>query len=290
MNYYKNLENAINYIEDNLTNQIKYDEIARQSGLSVFYFQRIFSAVCGYSVGWYIRSRRLSEAGQELRANGSKVIDVAFKYGYESPESFARAFIKFHGIAPSKAKKCGKSLKSFSRLSIKENIKGGIIMNYKIVKQNSFKVIEKVSAHEIDDSKNKNTIPEFWSQSHMDGTVSKLLSITNDRSFIYGICYGGDLTDKKTFDYSIAALYDGESEIPEGFRVSEIPSRTWAVFECVGAMPDAAQDTWHKICAEFFPNSNYEPTYEMDIEAYTAGDMCAPDYKCEIRVPIKDVD
>lgn len=287
MNYAENLEKAISFIERNLTAEIKFDEIAKQSGFSVFYFQRIFSAVCGCSVGQYIRNRRLAIAGVELKSTNAKVIDIALKYGYESPESFTRAFVKFHGITPSEAKKSNSILKSYSRLSVKINLKGGKTMNYKIIKKEAFKVLEKVSEQSIDDSQNKNTIPDFWTKSHNDGTVAKLLSLADDRKYIFGVCYGGDLTDKKTFDYSIAALYSEGTEVPNGFRVNEIPARTWVVFECIGAMPTAMQETWHNICAEFFPSTDYEPTYEMDIEAYTAGEMNSPDYRSEIWVPIK---
>lgn len=288
MDYTKEFGNAIDYIEDNLTDQIDIHEIAKAAGFSAFYFQRIFGVLCGCSLGEYIRNRRLTLAGNELAATDIKVIDAALKYGYESPESFARAFVKFHGITPSEAKKNNSVLKSFSRLSVEIKLKGGSLMNYKIVKKDAFKVLEKISRQDIDDSKNRNTIPDFWTQSHKNGTVEKLLSITDDREYIFGICYGGDLTDKKTFDYSIAALCNDDVEIPNGFRVNEIPARTWAVFECVGAMPRAIQDTWHKICAEFFPTANYEPTYEMDIEAYTAGAMNSPDYRSEIWVPVKE--
>lgn len=287
MNYAENLEKSISFIERNLTAEIKFDEIAKQSNFSVFYFQRIFSAVCGCSVGQYIRNRRLAIAGVELKSTNAKVIDIALKYGYESPESFTRAFVKFHGITPSEAKKSNSILKSYSRLSVKINLKGGKTMNYKIIKKEAFKVLEKVSEQSIDDAQNKNTIPDFWTKSHNDGTVAKLLSLADDRKNIFGICYGGDLTDKKTFDYSIAALYSEETEVPDGFRINEIPARTWVVFECIGAMPTAMQETWHNICAEFFPSTDYEPTYEMDIEAYTAGEMNSPDYRSEIWVPIK---
>lgn len=288
MDFVCGLQKAIDYIEDNLTEPLDYNEIAGRAGFSSFYFQRIFGILCGCSLGEYIRSRRLTLAGAELYFEKSKIIDIAMKYGYESPESFTRAFVRFHGITPSEAKRSSQNLKSFSRLSVEIILKGGSVMDYKIVKKEAFKVLEKVSVQSIDDSVNKNTIPDFWTQSHKNGTVAALFNVCADRGFIYGICYGGDLTDKKTFEYGIAAVCDEGTEAPEGFRINEIPARTWAVFECVGAMPDAVQSTWHKICSEFFPASCYEPTYEMDIEAYPAGDMTSPDYKTEIWVPIKE--
>lgn len=288
MNYIQGLQNAIDYIEEHLTDDLDIEEIAAQSGLSAFYFQRIFNILCDYSLGEYIRNRRLTLAGNELSGTDEKVIDIALKYGYDSPESFSRAFSRFHGITPSQAKKNSSTLKSFSRLSVEIHLKGGNIMDYKIVKKDAFKVLEKISTQSIDDEQNKNTIPDFWTQSHQDGTVYKLLELTTDRTNIFGICYGNTPNNKKTFEYSIAAVCGDNTEVPDGFSVKEIPARTWAVFECIGPMPDAVQNTWHKICSEFFPTANYEPTYEMDIEAYPAGVMTSPDYRTEIWVTVKE--
>ena len=288
MNYIQGLQNAIDYIEEHLTDDLDIEEIAAQSGLSAFYFQRIFNILCDYSLGEYIRNRRLTLAGNELSGTDEKVIDIALKYGYDTPESFSRAFSRFHGITPSQAKKDSSPLKSFSRLSVEIHLKGGNIMDYKIVKKDAFKVLEKISTQSIDDEQNKNTIPDFWTQSHQDGTVYKLLELATDRTNIFGICYGNTPNNKKTFEYSIAALCGDNTEIPDGFSIKEIPARTWAVFECIGPMPDAIQKTWHKICSEFFPTANYEPTYEMDIEAYPAGVMTSPDYRTEIWVTVKE--
>lgn len=281
------IQNAIDYIEEHITDELDCDEIARQAACSGFYFQRIFGILCGMPLGEYIRNRRLTLAGSELSAMDAKVVDVALKYGYESPESFARAFVRFHGITPSEAKKDGNKLKSLSRVSVQITLKGGSVMDYKIVSKDAFKVLERVENHSIDDSQNKNTIPEFWMRAHTDGTVRALIEQTPDKQFIYGICYGNIPKEVKTFDYGIAALYGG-GEVPNGFRVKEIPARTWAVFECRGPLPGAVQETWHKICAEFFPTSGYHPTYEMDIEAYTNTDnIPAADYYSEIWVTVE---
>ncbi len=109
-----------------------------------------------------------------------------------------------------------------------------------------------------------------------------MLEQTPDKTNIFGICYGNTRTDQKTFDYSIAALCNENDIVSDGFRINEIPASTWAVFECIGPMPQAMQEVWHKICSEFCPASGYVPTYEMDIEAYPAGVMSSPDYKSEV--------
>ena len=286
MDWLTRIQNAINYIEEHLTEEIDYEEVAKEAACSNFYFQRIFGILCGISLGDYIRNRRLTLAGDELSASDDKVIDIALKYGYESPESFTRAFARFHGVTPSEAKKDGSKLKSFSRLSVKITLNGGNIMDYKIIEKDAFDIIEKVESHPVEDSENAKSIPAFWTRSHNDGTVKKLLDTTTDRTYIFGVCYGNLSENAKTFDYSIAAKCNENTVVPEGFRKNTIPARTWAIFECKGAMPNAIQDMWHKIVSEFFPTSGYQPTYEMDIEAYTEGNMGSPDYRSEIWVPV----
>ena len=132
MDWITGIQKAIDYIEANLTEEIDYEKVAAESFSSSYHFQRVFSILCGYTLGEYIRLRRLSLAGAELANDKEKVIDIALKYGYDSPDSFAKAFQKFHGITPSQARADGSMLKSFSRLSIKISLEGGSIMNYRI--------------------------------------------------------------------------------------------------------------------------------------------------------------
>lgn len=132
MDWITGIQNAINYIEDHLTEEIDHELVARESFSSSYHFQRVFSILSGYTLGEYIRSRRLSLTGTELATGKEKVIDIAMKYGYESPDSFAKAFQKFHGITPSQARSSGAVLKNFSRLSFKISLEGGSIMNYRI--------------------------------------------------------------------------------------------------------------------------------------------------------------
>ena len=119
MDWITGIQNAVDYIEEHLTEEIDYDIVAKQSFSSTYHFQRIFSILCGFTVGEYIRNRRLTLAGSELATTDIRVIDVAMKYGYESPDSFAKAFQKFHGVTPSSARMNGSNLKSFSRLILK---------------------------------------------------------------------------------------------------------------------------------------------------------------------------
>ena len=131
MDWIENLQNAIDYIKENITEKIDYEEVAKHAYSSSFHFQRVFGITCGFTLGEYIRRRRLTLAGNDLLSKKMKVIDVTFKYGYETPESFSRAFYKFHGIMPSQVKN-GCSVKSFSRLFVKPDFIGGSEMTYKI--------------------------------------------------------------------------------------------------------------------------------------------------------------
>lgn len=284
MDWIKSFQRSIDFIEDNITEPLDIGDIAHRANISPFYYQRIFAMICGFTVGEYIRNRRLSLAGSELLTTKDRIIDIALKYGYDTPEGFARAFAKFHGVSPSAVRK-GAPVKSYARLSVAITMKGGNTMEYKIVKKEAFKVAEKRTTCSISEDSNVE-LPKFWERSHSDGTVKRLLELTSDKTNIFGICYAHTQEKRQTFDYSIAAIVDENTKVPVGFTVNEIPARTWAVFECKGAMPDAIQQLWHKICTEFFPSSDYEPTYEFDIEAYTDGDMSSPDYRSEIWVPV----
>ncbi len=135
MDWISGIQRAVDYIEEHLSDELDYEAIARQSCSSPFHFQRVFSILCGYTLGEYIRARRLSVAGARLAAGDEKVIDVALDYGYDSPDSFAKAFRAFHGINPSQARGNGTMLKSFSRLNIQVVLKGGSVMNYRIEKK-----------------------------------------------------------------------------------------------------------------------------------------------------------
>lgn len=137
------LQNAIQYIEDNLTEELDINDIAAKAYVSSFHFQRIFSALCGFTIGEYIRNRRLTLAGEELSHSSERVIDTAVKYGYDSQDSFTRAFTKFHGITPSAAREQGAELKAFAPLRIKLTLEGGTMMEYKIIEKSAFTIMGK---------------------------------------------------------------------------------------------------------------------------------------------------
>ena len=152
MDWINGMRCAIEYMEEHMTEEISYEEVAKQACVSVFHFQRVFGILCGITVGEYIRNRRLTMAGEELAATNCRVIDVAMKYGYDSPDSFTKAFIRFHGIRPSSAKEHGAVLRAYAPLHIKYSLEGGGIMDYRIEEKEALKLIGMKRTFQFDDA------------------------------------------------------------------------------------------------------------------------------------------
>ncbi len=289
MDWINGLQRAINYIEANILEDLDYENIAKYAYSSSFYFQRTFSLLTGMTVGEYIRNRRLTLAGIELSMQKSKIIDISSKYGYDTPESFSRAFTRFHGITPSAARESGVNLKSFSRLSIKITFEGGDTIDYRIEKTEAFRVAAKVKSFSTDDNINKVEIPDFWSTCFADGSIRNLLQFAKDTPSvtgdgILGIC-NSSLNSNEHFNYAIG-VETNENEVPNGYTIITIPSATWAVFKCIGSMPKSIQHMWKRIYSEFFPQSDYEPAQGIDFEYYTQGDNSKDNYISEIWLPV----
>ena len=271
------IRNAIDYIEANLTVPVRIEEIAAKAYVSPYYFQRIFHALCGVSVGEYIRNRRLSAAAQALSRSDARVLDIALKYGYESQDSFSRAFTKFHGVSPTAAKERGVHLKAFAPLQIKITLEGGSVMEYKIVEKPCFTVIGKARTFSYDTSYQE--IPKYWA-AHMQSPDAERLC------GMYGVCMSKGKTD---FEYLIADDYCPLKEIPADFITRTIPSGIWAIFPCRGPIVETLQSTNRRIWDEWLPNSReYQPAGDYSVEAYPEmpHENPAEDY-CEIWIPVR---
>lgn len=290
MDWIRGIQRAVDYVEAHLTERIDYAEVARQAYSSSFHFQRVFSILCGYTLGEYIRLRRLSLAGNELASSEIKVIDAALKYGYDSPESFSRAFTRFHGITPSQAKLGGAALKSFSPLSVKLILDGGNTMDYRIETLEAFKLVCKKK--QIDGSREMTVeeIAPFWQECIEDGTIQAVCKYIPEQNpfgdCIVGASFGKDAADP-AYPYAIGGYYNGTPVTDAGLTVETIPAHTYAVFPCIGRMPDAIGKLYQQICTEFFPASDYQPCGGPDFEAYPSPDVDDPGYRCEIWVAVE---
>jgi AraC family transcriptional regulator len=278
------MRRAIDYMEEHLTEPADFERIAREAGSSPFHFMRMFEMLTGMTVGEYLRQRRLTLAGQELTLSDARVIDIALRYCYSTPESFTKAFRRFHGISPSVARRLGANLKSIGKLSIHITLKGDRVLNYKLVEKEAFSVLGKKVKVSCKDGENFRVIPEFCQKCQEDGTFGCLAKLADKSMGTLGICDNfNEQTDD--FDYYCAAVYDG-GEIPQGMETLDIPKLTWAVFESVGPMPGAIQDVWKRIFSEWFPSSGYEHAKGPELEVYEKGDMSKPDYKSRVWIPV----
>lgn len=278
------MKDALDYIEDHMEEPISVSDIAKVACSSTFHFQRMFHMLTGMTVAEYIRKRRLTLAAQELAISSTKVLDTALKYGYDSPESFAKAFRKIHGITPSQARDPGVKLKAFPRISFHLSLRGDQDMDYRIVEKAGFTVVGKSIQVSTKDGENFKTIPAFWGQSNTDGTSDALLELGSGGDML-GICTEFQ-HDQDQFTYIIAVESDKAAPVSSSFITYEVPASTWAVFPVVGAMPDAMEDIWKRIFQEWFPATGYEHANAPELEVYPPGDPAAEDYRTEVWIPV----
>ena len=267
------VQESIDFIEKNLTEELDIEDIAAKAALSPFYYQRIFGALCGVTVGEYIRARRMTLAAQELNGKDVKVIDAAVKYGYDSPDSFSKAFQKFHGITPSQAKEPGALLRSFAPLHIRITMEGGTMMEYRIVEKAPFTIVGVKKPFHSDSSYQE--IPKFWDEWLAQGENRPIMGT-------FGVCL--DMKGKD-FDYWIADLYLPWEDVPEGCETRVIPGSAWAQFPCT---IKTLQDTNTRIWSEWLPAlQGYSLAGEYDIEVYLPPEEGSDDMKVYIWVPLK---
>ncbi len=282
------INNVIDYIENNLDSTLNIDKIAEVSCTSRYHFQRLFHAVTGFTLTEYIRNRRLTLAAEELIATNVRVIDVALKYGYATPDAFTKAFQRLHGITPSALKKGSEKLKAFPKLSLQLSIKGENEMTYRIVKKEGFKVkgVGFVTTT-VEDACYKE-IPKFCNKIWEDGThhrINQLLGYSK-MNLLHGIHYA--FQEDGSRRYMLGAEYSNSDNLHE-LETLYIPECTWVVFEDKGTMPHglAIQVVWKRIYSEWFPSSGFEQVEGPCIEKHYWNDSQCLNYTCEIWIPVK---
>ncbi len=287
MDSLKNMNKALEYIEENLTENIDFKEVARLALCSEYHFKRMFSFLAGVPLSEYIRRRRLTLAAFELRDSNAKVIDVAIKYGYSSPDSFTRAFQNLHGVTPTEARRHGQVLKAYPRMTFQLSIKGGNEMNYRIEEKVAFNIVGIMKRVPIVFQGENQDINAMWKTLNME-KINKLISLSNVEP--KGIIQAstnfseGRMEEKGELDHYIGVATT--NECPNEFSNLDIPACTWAVFESDGPFPSILQETWGRIYAEWFPSSNYEQTEGPEILSIKDKDLTSPTVRSEIWIPV----
>lgn len=227
-------------------------------------------------IGEYIRNRRLTLAGAELANTQMKVIDAAAKYGYDSPDSFCRAFHRFHGFPPSLAAQNREKLRFLAPIKIKTDIGGNNMLEYKIVEKHPFTLMGLERKFSPDTSYQE--IPKFWEEL-MSGEDCPLMGV-------YGVCLDEDMQDG-LFTYMIADNYTPCQAVPEGLTVRVIPGSIWAVFPCTLA---TLQDTNTRMWSQWLPGcTEYRLARNLNLEVYGPPAEKPEDSYCELWLPVERI-
>ena len=279
MDWLKRMNEALAYMEDNLAGNISIEKAAQLACSSQYHFQRMFSYIIGVPLSEYLRRRRLTIAAFDLQ-NGDKVIDVAIRYGYESPTSFNRAFQAVHGVSPSTAQKPDTALKAYPRVNFQITIQGVTEMDYRIVKKEAFRIVGVRDPLIADVEESFKRVPVFWQEVMQRGTIPQILELANAEPMgLLGICTcEGENEDNY---YFIAVSTD--KPVPENMFEYIVPENTWAVFPGAG---DAlsVQKLQKRIFSEWLPTSGYEWANAPDVEVYLDNDPV--NMKYEVWLPI----
>lgn len=277
MEWIERLNSAIAHIEENLTNEIDYEQLGRIAACSSYHFQRMFAYMAGIPLSEYIRRRRMSLAAVDLR-NGEKIIDVAHKYGYSSPTAFNRAFQTVQGIAPSLVKNESVMIKSFPPISFKITVKGVEEMNYRIETKEAFRIVGVSVPLEKEIEKNFAVIPGKWQEISMNNTLQKLIQMMDTPPM--GVLGVSTCNDEEPWRYYIAV---STSKDADGLEEYIVPAATWAVFEGSGTN-QSIQELERRIVTEWLPTSGYEYGNAPDVEVYLNPDPQNAQY--EVWIPV----
>ncbi|MCB5235570.1 AraC family transcriptional regulator [Niallia circulans] len=263
MDWLDRMNNVLDYIEENLEEEIDYKQLAKIAYCSEFHFSRMFASISGISLSEYIRRRRLTLAAFELQKSDKRILEIANMYGYESADAFSRAFKKLHGIKPSECRQQGTQLKAFPKISFQLSIKGDTEMEYRIENLDfELRIIGK--SNSVKTSRAFKTIPTIWSKAKKDGFMQELIDLSWENpkcslEGILGVCGKEAAIMDEAFNYFTGVRYDGDAR--EGMETLIIPPATWAVFPNI-------VEAWKRLYAEWVPTSGYELANLPCMECY----------------------
>lgn len=278
MEWIERWNRAMDEIELSLTGEIDCERLGRIACCSAYHFQRMFTYLAGVPLGEYVRRRRMSLAAADLQAGRDKVIDIAARYGYESPTAFNRAFRAVHGIAPSAVRTGGVPVKCYPRMFFSLNVQGGEEMQYRIETRDAFRVVGISRPLDREIENNFREVPLMWDAAARDGTVAALAArMDGEPKGLLGIsaCTGGE-----AWRYLIAVASQAD---PGPFETYTVPAATWAVFSGEGT-GRSIQVLEKRIVTEWLPGSGYEYADGPDIEVYLEPDPVHTRY--EVWVPV----
>lgn len=278
MEWVERLNRSLEFIEEHLTDEIDYEQLGRIACCSAYHYQRMFTYMAGITLAEYIRRRKMSLAAVDLQSGNEKIIDIALKYGYNSPTAFNRAFQSFHGVPPSAVKKEGAEIKAFSPIVFSIAVKGASKMNYRIEKKEPFRIVGISMPLDRNIENNFASVPKMWQEAAANGTVEKLAGIMDTQPM--GLLGVSACNDTEQWKYFIAV---SSSRPADGFGEYTVPACTWAVFSGKGTNR-SIQELERRIITEWLPDSGYEYANAPDIEVYISPDPQNAEY--EVWIPV----
>lgn len=283
MEWNEKLQIIIDYVEHHLQRieePVREEDIARIAGCSFGFFQKVFSYMQGISFAEYIRYRKMTLAGYDLKSTKMKVVEISYKYGYDSPTSFTKAFSQFHGISPKEARKGQADLKVFAKMQVHE----AHTYTWRLSEEKELRLIGK----QIKISKKKDahfeSIPAFWSECQRNGTFAQLVGIDDGTpKGLFGLFHS---YDKQRDEITYAIMVISKKEAPEGFIEFCIPATTWAKFDCIGPVPQAIHEGWKFLNEEWLMKYPFQHAPYPELEWYSEGNSFSKDYPSQIWIPI----
>ena len=279
MDWLENWNKALDELERSLNGEIRLEELGRLAGCSPYHFQRMFSYLAGVPLKEYVRRRRMTRAAADLRA-GEKVLEVALRYGYDSPTAFNRAFQGIHGVAPSLAKQDGVKLKAFPRIRFKFVLKGDVEMEYQIVGKDAFRIVGFRTPLTMDVEESFQAVPRFWGE--VGPRIGELIPLMSPE--MPGVLGVSTCHHEAENSYYIAVA--SNAPVPEGLSEWTVPAATWAVFTGQGQAPLAIQELQKRIVSVCLPDSGYEWAQAPDVEVYLNGPDAA-EAQFQVWLPVQ---
>lgn len=285
MEWNEKLQNIIDYVEHHLQKDeeaINADEVAKLAGCSFDFFQKVFSYMNGISFADYVRARKLTLAGYDIKSTSLRIIDISYKYGYNSPTSFTKAFRQFHGVSPKEARKHHVALLVTPKMQIMKKQH----YTFRLVKKTSLRLIGKrIKVSKVNQAQYAR-IPEFWSECHKDGTFAQLVSLDQGTPKGRFGLFSNEQKYENAMDYSIMVICD--EELPDGYSEIILPETTWAIFDCFGVIPESIHSCWKYLSEEWLVTYPFKHADCPELEWYSDGNPYDPAYLSQIWIPVID--
>ncbi|MDB1948869.1 AraC family transcriptional regulator [Clostridium tertium] len=279
MCYINSIKKALNYIENNLQEDIDLSAIAKEAGYSLYHFHRIFKGIVGDSMKDYVRKRRFTEAAKELVYTNKSIVEIGIKYGYESREGFSRAFEKVYGRNPSEVRR--DNLLYFIREPINIDY---MMFQLKLTTEGLTPLYRNLSERYVvgkkwkvkADRSNLQDIPLLWQKWNNEKESEKIIN-RKCADEIMGICI---FSQGNVFDYMIGHEVNTMEYVPENMVIYRLEPSLYAVFRVIGPITESVQKTWDYIYSVWLSESKYKHRNIDDIEYYyyTEGELVADLY------------